>query len=165
METSKHTALKAPTGGFSLVEVTLAIGIISFAFLSLLALLPVGLKSIDGAINMTVGSQIIQRIVDDAGQKDFDILKNDTTPMWRYFDDQGNEVPRSNSIYSVVSRVIYPASRSGVGGVNSSNSLTLIVQVARNPGRKTLILNNNGFIEATGDVEIISRALTVAKMK
>jgi len=35
-----------PSAGFSLVEVSMAIGIVAFAFLGIVALLPVGLKSV-----------------------------------------------------------------------------------------------------------------------
>jgi uncharacterized protein (TIGR02598 family) len=88
---------------FSLVEIVLTIGIVAFAFVGLMGLLPVGLASFRTAIDASVGSQIFQRVVSDLEQMEFDSLLNlgksaqesnsdyfvlDT----RYFDDQGVEV-------------------------------------------------------------------------
>ncbi len=46
--------------GFSLVEVVLALGIVSFTFLSMLALIPQGLKMSREAADATTESQIVQ---------------------------------------------------------------------------------------------------------
>lgn len=83
---------------FSLVEVCLAIGVTSFAFLGVFALLPAGLGLFRQAIDTSVSAQIVQRIAGDAQQTDFDTLTGYAAnngfyflPM-RYFDDQGSEV-------------------------------------------------------------------------
>lgn len=90
--------------GFSLVEVVLAIGVVAFAFVGIFALLPVGLGVFREAIDTSVSSQIVQRVVSDAQVADFETLTNPSTssggsssgdyfvlPL-RYFDDQGTEV-------------------------------------------------------------------------
>jgi uncharacterized protein (TIGR02598 family) len=97
--------------GFSLVEVTLAIGIIAFAFVGLFALLPAGLTTFRQAMDTSVGAQIAQRIAGELQETDYaTLLKNCTPPLTnfldsdeqvgllprRYFDDQGNEVPVKN---------------------------------------------------------------------
>lgn len=106
--------------GFSLVEVVLAVGVISFAFVAILGLLPAGLHQFRQAMDNSVAAQIAQRIIQDDQQTDFDTLMettqqtgkrdpNSTTPFTamvypvsggsralRYFDEQGNEVvPKS----------------------------------------------------------------------
>lgn len=102
--------------GFSLVEVVLAVGVISFAFVAILGLLPAGLTQFRQAMDNSVASQIAQRIIMDAQQSDFDVLidsahhpqgsvdpirarsysASDTaksSPLYiRYFDEQGNEI-------------------------------------------------------------------------
>lgn len=107
--------------GFSLVEVVLAVGVIAFAFVAILGLLPAGLTQFRQAMDNSIASQIAQRIILEAQQSDFDVLTNSaqgqaqqrqstslvpfqmrsyaatdtgkTSPMTvRYFDEQGNEV-------------------------------------------------------------------------
>lgn len=112
---------------FSLVEATLAVGIIAFALTALMALLPAGLTTFREAMGITVGMQIAQRVLSEAQQTDFDILidrvpradskqgnltfrapaRNDE--RLRYFDDQGSEVvPQGGSLSEAEKlRVIY----------------------------------------------------------
>jgi uncharacterized protein (TIGR02598 family) len=101
--------------GFSLVEVVLAVGVISFAFVAILGLLPAGLHQFRQAMDTSVAAQIAQRIIQDAQQTDFDVLTETVAPAKRdpkstiaftstvypvaggsrtvrYFDEQGNEV-------------------------------------------------------------------------
>lgn len=89
--------------GFTLVEVTLALGIVAFAFLALLALLPAGNVAFRRAIDLAVCGQIAQRVISDCQNADFDTL-TDAKPNqafisghtlrldMRYFDDQGREI-------------------------------------------------------------------------
>jgi uncharacterized protein (TIGR02598 family) len=104
---------KSKSAGFSLVEVALAIGIVAFAFVALLSLLPAGLTTFRRALDISICTQIAQRIVSEAQQADFDVVTDKsnlpasapgkdfsfrmrrpgTTEVWvRYFDEQGNEV-------------------------------------------------------------------------
>src|SRR5438874_13764949 len=50
------------TPGFSLVEVTLALGVAAFCLLVLLGLLPTGLKTQQSGIQQTTANQIISQI-------------------------------------------------------------------------------------------------------
>lgn len=105
---ARHSALAGFWGeaqaAFSLIETTLAIGIVAFAFVALMGLLPVGLTTFRRAIDTSVGSQIFQRVMTDAEQTDFDVLIGQaqstsdefyTLPI-RYFDEQGLEVTPKN---------------------------------------------------------------------
>lgn len=96
--------------GFSLVEVTLTIGVVAFAFVALLGLLPTGLTVFREAMDTTVTSQIVQRITSELQETDYFTLLHEAhlngpgedpvasdAPIYgvlpaRYFDDQGNEV-------------------------------------------------------------------------
>ncbi len=78
----------------------MALGIVAFAFVSLIAMLPIGLATFRSAVDQSVGAQISQRVVTDAEQADFDemLMTAETTGSdfyalkVRYFDDQGNEI-------------------------------------------------------------------------
>ena len=104
---------KSKSSGFSLVEVALAIGIIAFAFVALMSLLPAGLTTFRRALDISICTQIAQRIVSEAQLVDFDVVTDKanlpasalnreysfrmhqpgTTQVWvRYFDEQGNEI-------------------------------------------------------------------------
>jgi uncharacterized protein (TIGR02598 family) len=99
--------------GFSLVEVVLAVGVVSFAFVAILGLIPAGLSQFRQAVDTSVCSQIAQRVIMDAQQTEFDILIDAANTQskepgisfrapkisgaeLRYFDEQGNEVVPSN---------------------------------------------------------------------
>ncbi len=57
---------KAVGAAFTLVEIALALGVISFAIVGLVALIPAGLNNFRASMNASVGSQIFQRVVSDA---------------------------------------------------------------------------------------------------
>lgn len=123
---------------FSLIEVVLAIGIVSFAFVGMFALLPAGMTIFRQAIDNSIGSQIVQRIVNEAQQTDFPALT--AAPITtRYFDDQGNELEptaANNSLYtaevSVLAQTPVPAPQ---GTTRPTASLaTVTIKLANNPG-------------------------------
>lgn len=99
--------------GFSLVEVALAIAVIAFAFVALLGLLPAGLTTFRRALDISICTEIAQRLVADAQGADFDIVTDrEHLPAYakgkdfsfrapdarqdgggiRFFDEQGNEI-------------------------------------------------------------------------
>lgn len=53
------------SSAFSLVEVTLALGVAAFALIAILGMLPVGLKSQQAGIQQTTANQIISEILAD----------------------------------------------------------------------------------------------------
>ena len=119
---SASSGLGAPTRsgaqrGFSLVEITLAIGIVAFAFIGLFSLIPVGMGVFREAMETSVSAQIVQRVVSDATETEFDQLianpvsGNYYTLPLRYFDDQGTEVKVSDPSSPT------PLERSGPPGI------------------------------------------------
>lgn len=119
-----HTPARFPAqrSGFSLVEVALAIAVVSFAVIGILSLMSSGLGNYRSVMDTTIAAQLAQRVINDAGQADFKVLtdvagqknnrdmaeaeKNGKTfsfraptikdPAFRYFDEQGKEIiPRS----------------------------------------------------------------------
>jgi uncharacterized protein (TIGR02598 family) len=102
---------RSSDAAFTLVEVALAIGIVAFAFVALLALLPAGQNAFRQSIDVAVCGQIAQRIINEAQMSDFKSLIDAahlgngtppeftfraplvTKPEFRFFDDQGREIP------------------------------------------------------------------------
>lgn len=137
---------------FSLVEVVLAIGVVSFAFVAILGLLPAGMSQFRKAIDTSVAADIAQRVIDDAQQTDWDTLTNIPWPAYRYFDERGVEIiPRSAGaatdataldpqteapkvVYQVATRIVARTMRPE-GAQMAANTLgTITVQVLNNPG-------------------------------
>ena len=78
--------------GFSLIEVTLAIGIIAFAFVALFGLLPTGLQTFRGSIDQTNDTNILQDInsmVQVTAWKYLDKLDTTKGGDIYYFDEEG----------------------------------------------------------------------------
>jgi len=59
------------------MEVVISLGVVAFAFVGLLGLIPVGLTNLDTAIDATVESQILQHVGTMARQASFTALKSD----------------------------------------------------------------------------------------
>ncbi len=155
------------SGGFSLVEVTMAIGIVSFAFLTTLGLIPTGLKTFRSAIDTSVGGQIFQRVINEAQQTDFDTLVG-SVPAVRYFDDQGNELDSglaSKAIYHVNTRILPSTALTTTGTAASNASIaTITVQIAKNPGNTALTKVSNLWTANSG-VSLLTRWTLVARNK
>jgi uncharacterized protein (TIGR02598 family) len=107
MAFSQPSDRSAQRAGFTLVEVTLALGIVAFAFMALLALLPAGNIAYRRAIDLATCGQIAQRIISDCQNADFDVLTEAKTSgefipghtltlTPRYFDEQGREIVPTN---------------------------------------------------------------------
>lgn len=86
--------------GFSLTEVVLALGIVAFAFIPVLGLLPVGLDASRQAIDATIEAQIVQQLSNEAFQTDFSSLDELSTAPLYYFDYQGNKTTADKAIYT-----------------------------------------------------------------
>jgi uncharacterized protein (TIGR02598 family) len=81
-------------GGFTLVEVSLAMAVASFALLPLMALLPEGLSTVRYSATETALGAMLGKVRSELNQSSFDTLSqtlpSETTP-W-YFDEAGSRV-------------------------------------------------------------------------
>jgi uncharacterized protein (TIGR02598 family) len=93
--------------GFSLVETALALGILSFSFVGILGVIPMGLSTFATAINATVEAQVVQRVTTVARQTKFSQLaKLDANPGKQngeetpdfYFNEHGTQVVDAEAI-------------------------------------------------------------------
>ena len=122
---TRRTA-RASSAAFSLIEVAMAVGIMGFAFVAILGLVPVALTSFRDAKNTGVSSQVSEQIIAQAQVAPFTALTQSSgnqtalnitsqgvpcvalcvpsptetpassTPYVRYFNDQGVEVPATD---------------------------------------------------------------------
>ena len=148
---------------FSLIEVVLALGVLTFSFLVLFNMIPVGLGMLSGSIDATVGMQIVQRVTTVARQAKFsELAKLDRNPGTDsrgekadfFFDDQGNEVANANDLKCVYTAavVLLPVSKvpGAVGAqVANPNIATINILIKKNAGTETLrvvnaLIANNG---------------------
>jgi uncharacterized protein (TIGR02598 family) len=120
--------------GFTLVEVVLCLGVVGFAFVGLLGLLPVGLKTFRTAMDTSAQSQIAQRVATDIQQARFSDLNSSSYAsdhFPQYFDDQGMVVSNAddpNRIYTV--SLASPASATSLPGVSGTGSSLLIFKLS-----------------------------------
>jgi len=129
---------------FSLVEVTLAIGILSFGLLSVIGLMPVGLNTFRQSINTSVGTQISQRLMNEKRQTDFVTLIAPANAIeYRYFSDEGDEVAVTSAIF-VTKILVANASAvpsSGNSRFTNSSLAKVEVRLAYSPGGSTTLVD------------------------
>lgn len=162
---------------FSLVEVALCLGIVAFALVPVFGLLPIGLSSFRKGMDLSVGAQITQRIIDEAQQSDFEkLVANHDGPFTepvRYFTAQGEEqtgadaAKSSNIIYRVNTRIapstVMPGDAAPDGGPVNRNLATVTVQVANNPGNHAVDTDAGGLWIATKALPLATASTYVAR--
>lgn len=107
--------------GFSLVEVTLALGVTAFCLLALFGLLPLGLQANQNSISQTAAASVLSSVIADLRatsktsltSSQYDITFGVTKSL--YFDGEGRVVtptdPNATPRYRVM--ISFPASPSG----------------------------------------------------
>jgi uncharacterized protein (TIGR02598 family) len=108
---------KSSTSAFSLVEVCLALGIISTSLLSLLGLLPAGLGVLRESMDQTVHAQIVQRIASELVTTDFASLSNEVL----FFDQEGQMLDNQSKAAALYSIKIEGADPSLPGVTNADD--------------------------------------------
>jgi uncharacterized protein (TIGR02598 family) len=81
---------------FTLIETVLAIGIVSFAFVALMGLLPCGLQVFRKAMDATLEGQVVQHLVGKISQTPYDELGQlQGKSFW--FDEAGGQVAEGSA--------------------------------------------------------------------
>ncbi len=99
--------VKKVSYAFSLVEVVLALGVVSFAFVGTVGLMPMGLKTFRLAVETSVQYQLSQRITGETQRSRFeDLTASDfrKSNFPKYYDDQGSPLASASDpdcIYTV----------------------------------------------------------------
>lgn len=122
MKSYQNSGSAASHYGFSLIEVALAIGIVSFALVSLLGSLPVGLMSAQEAVLQTTRTHVLQQISADLGTLPSSESLETYLGTIQYYNYSGERIPSNvDAYYRVVlskEKPSYPGadSLSGLGG-------------------------------------------------
>ena len=107
--------------GFSLVEVTLALGVTAFCLLALFGLLPLGLRANQNSISQTAAASVLSSVIADLRatpktssiSSQYDITFGEAKSL--YFDGEGRAVtptdPNATPRYRVT--ISFPASPAG----------------------------------------------------
>lgn len=132
---------------FTLVEVLISLGIVSFAFMALCGVLPVGLHSYRDAIDATCRANIVRVISAELEQAPYDQIDG-RKGQERFFSDQGLEVATQNEAHFRVKYENILASTALFGPTNSSLKPVTIqiysVQGGQSLSRVTLFIADNG---------------------
>jgi uncharacterized protein (TIGR02598 family) len=113
---------------FSLVEVVMALGLISFVLIGLLGLMSAGLGGIRSASDESSSVMIAKKLVAEIGQNSLDHILSSTFSD-RWFDAEGQEVTATDPL------VVYRATASAELNTGSPESLgKIIVSVRHHAG-------------------------------
>jgi uncharacterized protein (TIGR02598 family) len=164
------------SAGFSLVEIVLTIGIVSFAFVGVIGLLPAGMGVYRSSMNTSIGAQIAQRVLNEAQQTEFSVLTggNPAQPCseliaLRYYDEEGNELLESEAakslfhVHAIVQNApAFPDSK-GKNTVIMDELASVVVQVAINPAQRALVKETATMLwQSTANVSLQSYTVFVA---
>lgn len=134
---------------FTLIETALALGIVAFALVPAIALLPIGLQTSKSASDFTMSAQIAQRLAGMVQQTDepTSLLSSNGSVLrksYYYFDGEGQPVaptvmPQTGS--GVPLATVYAASIQLLPTtvktlVDSSVATTLYVRIVNDPGHR-----------------------------
>jgi uncharacterized protein (TIGR02598 family) len=109
---------------FSLVEVVLALGVVTFACVILLGLLSIGLVTVTNSVGNTVRAQIIQAIINGSEVQTY--TNTFTTNL--YFDNEGSMVSESSPTM-VYGAYVTPVPLNSGTYIYSTNTVVLSVAV------------------------------------
>lgn len=125
--------------GFSLVEVTMALGITAFAAMVLLAMMCSGMSSSRESVDRTVSAQIAQQLISMVQQTNWSEVPS-LAQEYFYFDDAGQMVDGPSDFSAVFAACILvepSVSLASAGGGGENDRLAAIrVRVVRDPSHK-----------------------------
>lgn len=91
MVTPLPESLRTRLRAFSLIETVIAMGIVGFAFVGIVGLLPCGLQVFRKAMDATAKAQMVQHLVGEAGRMSANELEQMGSTSFS-FDENGNAV-------------------------------------------------------------------------
>jgi uncharacterized protein (TIGR02598 family) len=122
--------------GFSLIEVTIALGVFAFAMIPIIGLVSSGMKSLRGSMDDGVRGEIVRKVVGEAGRVPYTNLSTAFNNRLFYFDDEGVQQASSNA------QTIFVASNSIANPPPLVTSDTNIAQLLRVTVRHFADTNN-----------------------
>ncbi len=121
---------------FTLVEVTLAIGILAFAFVSIFSLLPISLTQAREAMDRTHATRIQQMLIAQVQQTRFTEVDSKVIGKVFYFDGEGQILPTALQNEYVYTARVLSAPGNGANhtarGLTQDRARTLAVRIGTN---------------------------------
>ena len=105
--------------GFSLIEVTIALGIVAAVLVPLMAMLPESVRTMREATDLTTSSRILEEIMNEAQMTDYTDLSSFANRE-RYYDEQGNDITNNYSQYAELHHYTARIQISGQGGIDAA---------------------------------------------
>lgn len=96
-------------GAFSLIEVTIALGIFSFAIIPIIGLVSLGMGTLRDSMDVTVQTELIRKTVVEAMRIPFVDLAADFNNQRFYFDDEGVQQSSRNAQTIFVAQTVVSA--------------------------------------------------------
>lgn len=160
----QHTTPPAGSSGFTLVEVTMAIGIVAFAFVSLMGLLSAGQVVSRSSVSNATCAHILSQISSEIQQLDSTALFQSANPVLleRSYDDQAMQVDSSDKekVYDV--RVV-TSQTDGVAQPLEGKKLAVVtVQIVNNPANREIPIER-GLWKPTAGADVTTYPTFVAK--
>jgi uncharacterized protein (TIGR02598 family) len=135
--------------GFSLVEVTLAMGLVSFSLVGLMGLLPVGLSNFREAMEIQTQARIAQQIAAEFQLMPFPEISDGSyqSGFPRHYDEEGTAVAATEAIYTVTADA--PGALELPGGADNPDLRLLTFGIRKKTSPKTseafsLVASNTG---------------------
>jgi uncharacterized protein (TIGR02598 family) len=159
MNLRKAQLSKRCTQGFNLIEVTVALAVISFSCTCLLGLLPASMSAYHQAMGNTVEAEIVQSISNDLALDKFSTLAayaaTPTTIPTYYYDNEGGGLPstaghfyQATFILTQITSLNSPANIDPVSGSIGAYIVTVSISNTAmgtsTPHTYTFVLANNG---------------------
>ena len=88
---------KSSVRGFSLIEVTIALGIVAFAMVPIIGLVSTGMKSLRDSMDETVRGEIVRKVSGEALRIPYTRLLEEFQNKTFYFNDEGIQQTSSNA--------------------------------------------------------------------
>jgi len=146
----KTNLLPRARAAFSLIETVIAIGVVAFALIPMMSLLPIGLNTHRHTMDITAGTRIGQQIAGEISAADAPPSADE-----RYFDLLGQEVSSLDSMAVYFVNVVPQPSAILPGDSVSDRKLTrVVVQVCNNPARATLEREEGGLVKKNEGYQI-----------
>jgi len=133
---------------FSLIEVTIAFGILTFVAVVILGLLAIGLASTQRTSQTAVSSRLALQVQAELQQVGLEYFSSDTTK----YDIEGRLVRDTNNsiVPGATTAPLYDVYRTVMGcalsGTSAGALQSVVVQIVKNPGQQTLSRSLNGLV-------------------
>ena len=126
--------------GFSLIEVTIAMGIVATVMVGLLGMIPLGVRSVREATNLTITGRIAQEVIGNIQQANWKDIEKSFDKKIFYFDNEGFLIRSGNKeTPSFQARVQMDSQKVIIGTTNYALSTIrkILIEVEFTPdGRK-----------------------------